>query len=138
MEECITLSEQGIRVLSDLFQKFDRNGDGLLSRVDIDEAFSITADNPFEKLSKADYMEMCETKKQMMTLNGWISLWCLLTIRDPYTLLRTLVYWGIKRNLEKVLVVKKYVDTGPMMCPTFVDQFLANLHNISWPQKERT
>lgn len=75
IEETITLSKKGMKVLTKFFSIFDKDGDGLLSEEEIEEAFSIVVSgNPFSKIGKM-YLNMAETEDDKLTLNGWISLW---------------------------------------------------------------
>lgn len=75
VEDTTTLSQTGMQLLTKLFKYFDKDKDGLLSKSEVEEAFSIVSDgNAFSKISQ-DYLSMAETKNDKLTLNGWISLW---------------------------------------------------------------
>jgi Ras family protein T1 len=75
VEDTTTLSQTGMKLLMKLFQQFDKDKDGLLSKSEIEAAFSIVSDgNSFSKISQ-DYLSMAETTNDKLTSNGWISLW---------------------------------------------------------------
>lgn len=106
-EELLELSPYGLQVLSTFFKIFDKPETGKLSKAQIDAAFFIASINPFQAIAH-DYADVCESENGALTLDAWLALWSLVTIQNPYALLRTLNRWGVAySDLKRVLAKKK-------------------------------
>jgi len=109
--EFLILSEEGFNYLKQMFAVFDMNNDSLLDDSDVNMAFELTPVNLFLQLqgdSEHHYTSMAETTDGKLTLNGWLSLWCLIGMQNPYSVLRSFYYWGNK-DLQNMFVKTLYV-----------------------------
>jgi Ras family protein T1 len=104
----ITLTPKAYQELTRLFQRFDLNNDGLLSLEELTEAFSLCFDieNPFARINQ-DYLSITATEDGKMTIDGWLSLWTLATLQNPYSILKCFIRWGYKQRLGQYLNLKK-------------------------------
>jgi len=107
-QDQIVLSDAAYKELTRFFKLFDRDRDGLLSVAEIDEAFSIAFDveNPFVSFD-SDYINLTSSQDGKLTIQGWLSLWSIVTLHNPYSIIRCLIRWGIKTNLKQYLSVNK-------------------------------
>jgi Ras family protein T1 len=108
IEDLIVLADASYVELSRFFKIFDSDNDGLLSREEIDRAFDLCFDfeNPFARM-KADYLSMVPTEDGKLTMDGWLALWSLATLQNPYSILKCLIRWGETDHLNQYLTIKK-------------------------------
>ncbi|KAF2071848.1 hypothetical protein CYY_006840 [Polysphondylium violaceum] len=108
------LSTQGNQFFKSLFEKYDSNQDGILSKYDIENMFSITTpaipwQNGFEHHFNTN-------KNGDLTLSGFLSLWNYQTYKDYRVTFRYLAYFGCdtdKNNIDMISISKtKEMDLG--------------------------
>ncbi|KAG4107400.1 mitochondrial Rho GTPase [Neocallimastix lanati (nom. inval.)] len=102
-EECkIELKKDGYEFLKNLFNKYDKNHDGALNPLELDELFSLTPGNPWASM---DIQQSFITDKNgNITLQGFLSQWSLITWLDYKVTLEYLAYFGYD-NITSVLKI---------------------------------
>mmetsp|Transcript_34896 Transcript_34896/g.66641 ORF Transcript_34896/g.66641 Transcript_34896/m.66641 type:complete len:634 (-) Transcript_34896:588-2489(-) len=104
-DQVVELSAVGIDFLHELFHTFDRDQDGLLSGVELQELFSTAPYNPWE----SEKWTLCaETGAQgSITYSGFISRWVLMTMLESEKTYALLLYLGFTGDWQSAFCVSK-------------------------------
>ncbi len=88
----VELSPKGYQFLTELFGKFDRDGDGALAWDELDELFTTCPGNPW---TISGFPETTLVNEQgALTLQGFLAQWAMTTLLDPAMALAYLAYLG--------------------------------------------
>ncbi|KAK6159949.1 hypothetical protein DH2020_003330 [Rehmannia glutinosa] len=86
----VLLQEEALRSVKEAINAFE--GDGALRSAELEDLFSTAPENPF---NEAPYVEAAEkTALGGLSLDGFLSLWALMTLLDPIRSVETLIYIG--------------------------------------------
>eukprot|EP01132_Coremiostelium_polycephalum_P007939 gene7939-9767_t len=101
----VAISSEGTIFLKELFERFDRDKDGLLSRADLDLMFSTAPSSslPFPD----DFETYCNTDQDSnyLTLPGFLSLWSMLCYEDYKMVLTYFAYLGSDTMLNNTNLI---------------------------------
>ncbi|KAJ1512098.1 ERMES complex Ca(2+)-binding regulatory GTPase gem1, partial [Coelomomyces lativittatus] len=97
IDHCVELNSSANNFFTHLFRMYDRDLDGALSVVELNNLFSTTPGNPW---SSFVYATMT-TKDGHVTLQGFLSLWAMTTLLDYKTTLAYLSYLGFETGDPK-------------------------------------
>lgn len=88
----VELSPKGYQFLTELFAKFDRDGDGALAWDELDELFATCPGNPW---TVSGFPETTLVNEQgALTLQGFLAQWAMTTLLDPKLTVAYLAYLG--------------------------------------------
>lgn len=91
-DSSVELTEKALDFLKRLFSAFDSDGDSALRPQDLEELFSTAPSSPW---LEAPYSDAAETNTVGgLTLDGFLSLWSLMTLLEPQKSLSYLIYLG--------------------------------------------
>ncbi|XP_042517716.1 mitochondrial Rho GTPase 1-like [Macadamia integrifolia] len=91
-DQSVELTNEAVEFLSRIFDLFDLDGDGALRTFDLDDLFSTAPESPWRE---APYKEAAEkTALGGLSLDGFLSLWALMTLLDPARSLSNLICIG--------------------------------------------
>lgn len=88
----VELSPKGYQFFTELFTKFDRNGDGALTWNELDELFATCPKNPWTASGFPETTLLNE--EGALTLQGFLAQWAMTTLLDPQLTLAYLAYLG--------------------------------------------
>ncbi|KAG6377076.1 mitochondrial Rho 1 [Boletus reticuloceps] len=88
----VELSPKGYQFFTDIFETFDKDQDGALKTVELDELFSTSPGNPWASQKFSDTTLVDDTGA--VTLQGWLAQWSMTTLLDHKTTLAYLAYLG--------------------------------------------
>ncbi|KAI5452731.1 ERMES complex Ca(2+)-binding regulatory GTPase gem1 [Naganishia albida] len=88
----VELSPLGNQFFTDIFEAYDRDQDGALSQLELDELFSTSPGNPWIPQGFPDTTITDDNGK--VTLQGWLAQWSMTTLLDHRTTLAYLAYLG--------------------------------------------
>ncbi|GHJ86426.1 hypothetical protein NliqN6_2828 [Naganishia liquefaciens] len=88
----VELSPLGNQFFTDIFEAYDRDQDGALSQLELDELFSTSPGNPWTPQGFPDTTITDDDGK--VTLQGWLAQWSMTTLLDHRTTLAYLAYLG--------------------------------------------
>ncbi|KAK4779336.1 hypothetical protein SAY86_006864 [Trapa natans] len=103
-DQSVELTNEAIDFLKGIFELFDSDGDGALRPQEIDDIFSTAPESPWDEAPYKDAAE--KTALGGLSLDGFLSLWALMTLLDPARSLENLVYLGYVDLLTAVHVTK--------------------------------
>lgn len=104
----VELSPTGYRFFVDLFIKFDKDNDGGLSEVELNNLFVPTPGIPKLWTETQFPSSIVCTEKGYVSLQGWLAQWNLTTFLDHKTTLEYLAYLGFDEgNSTKAIKVTK-------------------------------
>lgn len=89
----VELSPKGYQFLTELFAKFDRDGDGALAWDELDELFATCPGNPWTASGFPETTLLNETT-QALTLQGFLAQWAMTTLLEPQLTLQYLAHLG--------------------------------------------
>ena len=91
-QHSVELSPKGYQFLTELFAKFDRDGDGALAWDELDELFSTCPCNPWTVSGFPETTLLNDTGN--LTLQGFLAQWAMTTLLDPKLTLAYLAHLG--------------------------------------------
>jgi Ras family protein T1 len=105
-QDCsIELSPAGYNFLIDLFQVHDKDKDGTLNDVELDQLFSTTPGNPWRT---SNFPSTCVTNDVgSVTLQGFLAQWSMMTLLDHRLTLAYLGYLGFGTDTRPAVKVTK-------------------------------
>ncbi|XP_024381368.1 mitochondrial Rho GTPase 1 isoform X2 [Physcomitrium patens] len=92
----VELTEKALDFLKRDFVAFDADGDCALRPQQLEELFSTAPSSPWTELTYSDVAETNQVGG--LTLNGFLSLWALMTMLEPRKSLSHLIYIGYPDN----------------------------------------
>ncbi|KAH9576998.1 hypothetical protein CY35_01G191700 [Sphagnum magellanicum] len=96
-DQSVELTEKAVEFLKQVFTSFDVDGDGALRMQELEELFSTAPSSPWEEPM---YRNSVETNVVGgITLNGFLSQWAFMTLREPQKSLAHLIYIGYPGDL---------------------------------------
>ncbi|KAJ4967913.1 hypothetical protein NE237_014614 [Protea cynaroides] len=91
-DQSVELTTEAVEFLTGIFCLFDIDGDGALRPAEVDDLFSTAPESPW---GEAPYKEAAEkTALGGLSVDGFLSLWALMTLLDPAQSLANLIYIG--------------------------------------------
>ncbi|KAL3654240.1 Mitochondrial Rho GTPase 1 [Castilleja foliolosa] len=91
-DQSVELTNEAVEFLQKIFITYDVDCDGALRSAELEDLFSTAPENPF---NEAPYVEAAEmTALGGLSLDGFISLWALMTLLDPIRSVESLIYIG--------------------------------------------
>ncbi|VFQ69088.1 unnamed protein product [Cuscuta campestris] len=91
-DQSVELTDEAAEFLKNVFVTFDDDEDGALQSSDLDNMFSVAPENPW---SEAPYKDAAEKDALGgLSLDGFISLWNLMTLLDPMAAVEHIIYLG--------------------------------------------
>ncbi|XP_051122525.1 mitochondrial Rho GTPase 1 [Andrographis paniculata] len=91
-DQSVELTAEALDFLKKIFTTYDVDGDGALRSAELEDLFSTAPENPW---NEAPYVDAAEkTALGGLTLDGFLSLWALMTLLDPIRTVETLIYIG--------------------------------------------
>lgn len=91
-DQSIELTEKALDFLKGVFSAFDLDGDCALRPQELEDLFSTAPSSPWEDPAYSDAAETNSVGG--LTLNGFLSLWALMTLLEPQKSLAHLIYIG--------------------------------------------
>ncbi|ORY29137.1 P-loop containing nucleoside triphosphate hydrolase protein [Naematelia encephala] len=88
----VELSPLGNQFLTDIFEAYDKDQDGALSQLELDDLFSTSPGNPWLAQGFPDTTITDDMGR--VTLQGWLAQWIMTTLLDHRTTLNYLAYLG--------------------------------------------
>lgn len=88
----VELSPLGYRFFTEIFETFDKDQDGALNAMELEELFSTSPGNPWAAQRFPDTTSADESGA--VTLQGWLAQWSMTTLLEPKTTLAYLAYLG--------------------------------------------
>eukprot|EP00887_Chlorella_sp_A99_P007934 scaffold12.g7934.t1 len=92
-DQVVELTEAGRRFFAAAFDRFDSDDDGVLSAREREEAFSTAPRDPWEG-PEYEGLLVETSRKGLVTLSGFLSLWAYTTAQDPRKTLAYALYLG--------------------------------------------
>ncbi|CAH9073685.1 unnamed protein product [Cuscuta epithymum] len=91
-DQSVELTDEAVEFLKNVFVSFDLDEDGALRSNDLDNLFSVAPENPW---SEAPYKDAAEKDAlRGLSLDGFLSLWSLMTLIDPMAAVENIIYLG--------------------------------------------
>ncbi|XP_043691808.1 mitochondrial Rho GTPase 1-like [Telopea speciosissima] len=91
-DQSVELTNEAMEFLRGIFCLFDIDGDGALRPAELDDLFSTAPESPW---GEAPYKDSAQkTALDGLSLDGFLSLWALMTLLDPARCLSNLIYIG--------------------------------------------
>ncbi|GAA5875036.1 hypothetical protein JCM16303_004990 [Sporobolomyces ruberrimus] len=84
------LSPKGYQFFTDIFESYDQDRDGALSKIELANLFETSPGNPWE----GNEENTVTTSKGEVTLQGWLAQWSMTTLLNPPLTLSYLAYLG--------------------------------------------
>jgi Ras family protein T1 len=102
----VELSTTGYQFLTDLFQCFDKDNDGALNQVELEELFSTTPCVPWEAVN---LRESITNEEGSITLQGFLAQWSMTTLLNYKITLSYFAYLGFfdKDTTKALKIVRK-------------------------------
>ena len=91
-QQSVELSPKGYQFLTELFAKFDRDGDGALAWDELDELFATCPGNPWTSSGFPETTLLNDTGA--LTLQGFLAQWVMTTLLEPSLALAYLAHLG--------------------------------------------
>lgn len=91
-QQSVELSPKGYQFLTELFAKFDKDGDGALAWDELDELFATCPCNPWTASGFPETTLLNDTGT--LTLQGFLAQWAMTTLLDPKLTLAYLAHLG--------------------------------------------
>lgn len=108
--QSVELSPKGYQFLTELFAKFDRDGDGALSWDELDELFATCPGNPWIASGFPNTTLLNDTGA--LTLQGFLAQWAMTTLLDPSLTLAYLAHLGFEElTKHPTLTALKVIKT---------------------------
>ncbi|XP_042053173.1 mitochondrial Rho GTPase 1-like [Salvia splendens] len=91
-DQSVELTTEATEFLRKTFLTYDVDCDGALRSHEVEDLFSTAPENPW---NEAPYVDAAEkTALEGLSLDGFLSLWALMTLLDPIRSVETLIYIG--------------------------------------------
>ncbi|KAL1551030.1 Mitochondrial Rho GTPase 1 [Salvia divinorum] len=91
-DQSVELTTEAMEFLRKIFLAYDVDSDGALRSHEVEDLFSTAPENPW---NEAPYVDAAEkTALGGLSLDGFLSLWVLMTLLDPIRSVETLIYIG--------------------------------------------
>ncbi|KAM7272754.1 hypothetical protein ACFE04_027417 [Oxalis oulophora] len=91
-DQTVELTNEAIEFLKGIYELFDGDGDNNLRLQEVEDLFSTAPENPW---IEAPYCEAAaKTALEGLSLDGFLSLWALMTLLDPARSVENLIYIG--------------------------------------------
>ncbi|PIN13779.1 putative Ras related/Rac-GTP binding protein [Handroanthus impetiginosus] len=91
-DQSVELTIEAMEFLKKIFLTYDIDDDGALRSAELEDLFSTAPENPW---NEAPYAEAAEkTALGGLSIDGFLSLWALMTLLDPIRSVETLIYIG--------------------------------------------
>lgn len=91
-QQSVELSPKGYQFLTEIFAKFDRDGDGALAWDELDELFATCPGNPWTASGFPETTLLNDTGA--LTLQGFLAQWAMTTLLEPKLTLAYLAHLG--------------------------------------------
>lgn len=92
-DQCVELTDQATDFLTSIFHRFDKDGKGSLSGLELEELFATAPCSPWEEPRWARCAEITGVHGAL-TLSGFMAQWALTTLLEPEKMLAYLHYLG--------------------------------------------
>lgn len=110
--QAVELSPKGYQFFTELFGKFDRDGDGALAWDELDELFATCPGNPWT-VSGFPETTLVNEQGGALTLQGFLAQWAMTTLLDPHVTLAYLAHLGYgELTGEDTLSALKVIKCG--------------------------
>ncbi|KAM5561275.1 mitochondrial Rho GTPase 1-like [Rosa sericea] len=104
-DQSMELTNEAIDFLSATFNLFDSDGDGALRPRELEELFSTAPASPFSEFPYKDAEE--RNAFGGLSLDGFLSLWALMTLLNPASTLENLIYIGYAGDVSSAIRVTR-------------------------------
>ncbi|KAL3840376.1 hypothetical protein ACJIZ3_024967 [Penstemon smallii] len=91
-DQSVELTSEALEFLKRIFFTYDVDCDGALRSAELEDLFSTAPENPWNEAPYQDATE--KTALGGLSLDGFLSLWALMTLLDPIRSVETLIYIG--------------------------------------------
>jgi Ras family protein T1 len=91
-DQTVELTNEAIEFLKGIYELFDSDGDNNLRPSEVEDLFSTAPENPWNEAPYCDAAE--KTALGGLSLDGFLSLWALMTLLDPARSVENLIYIG--------------------------------------------
>ncbi|KAL8119527.1 mitochondrial Rho GTPase 1-like [Apium graveolens] len=125
-DQTVELTSEAIEFLKETFSTFDTDGDGSLRTGELEDIFSTAPESPWSEVPYEDAAE--RTALGGLSLDGFLSVWALMTVRDPIYSVENLIYIGYAGDPSSAIRVtrrrridrkKKQTDRSVFQCFVF-------------------
>ncbi|KAK7242987.1 hypothetical protein RIF29_37769 [Crotalaria pallida] len=109
-DQSVELTSEAVEFLNGIFRLLDMDKDRALRPAEVDKLFCTAPESPWNDVPYKDAAE--RTDMGYISLNGFLSLWALMTLLDPPRSMANLIYIGYSGNPASALRVtrKRSVD----------------------------
>ncbi|XP_051145819.1 mitochondrial Rho GTPase 1-like [Andrographis paniculata] len=105
-DQSVELTTDALEFLKKIFFTYDVDCDGALRYAELEDLFSTAPENPWNEAPYVDTVE--KTALGGLSLDGFLSLWALMTLLDPIRSVETLIYIGYGHDpLSAVSVTRR-------------------------------
>ncbi|KAF2396968.1 mitochondrial Rho GTPase [Trichodelitschia bisporula] len=111
------LSPAGYRFFLDLFQRHDRDSDGVLNDTELATLFAPTPGLPPEWVDSSFPSTTVHNEAGYVTLQGWLAQWSMTTFTTPHTTLEYLAYLGFEPSPTAALRTTRPHRPSPKPAP---------------------
>ncbi|KAL1809103.1 hypothetical protein ACET3Z_026093 [Daucus carota] len=125
-DQTVELTDEAIDFLKETFATYDTDSDGSLRTVELEDIFSTAPESPWSEAPYEDAVE--RTALGGLSLDGFLSEWALMTVRDPIYSVENLIYIGYAGDPSSAIRVtrrrridrkKKQSDRNVFQCFVF-------------------
>ncbi|RCK56058.1 Mitochondrial Rho GTPase 1 [Candida viswanathii] len=138
----VELSPTGYKFFVDLFIKFDKDNDGGLNELELQNLFRPTPGIPKLWVDTQFPQSIVCNEEGFVTLQGWLAQWNLTTFLDYKTTLEYLAYLGFEMDSIKAIKVTKPRKTrqkqGKFIRNSITDRNIFNCFIVGAPRAGKT
>ncbi|KAM7280608.1 hypothetical protein ACFE04_007742 [Oxalis oulophora] len=104
-DQSVELTDEAIEFLKGIYELFDSDGDNNLRQTEVGDLFSTAPENPW---SEAPYCDAAEkTALGGLSIDGFLSLWALMTLLEPSRSIENLIYIGYSADPSSAVRVTR-------------------------------
>lgn len=97
-DSCVELSPSGYAFLTEIFKRYDADGDSAFCQEELDSIFSLSPGIPWKHSSFPD--STVTNASGYVTLEGWLAQWSMTTLLDYRQTLAYLAYFGYPGDIR--------------------------------------
>ncbi|KAJ1857620.1 ERMES complex Ca(2+)-binding regulatory GTPase gem1 [Coemansia sp. RSA 1822] len=97
-DSCVELSPSGYAFLTEIFKRYDADGDSAFCAAELDNIFSLSPGIPWKHSKFPD--STVTNAAGNVTLEGWLAQWSMSTLLDHRTTLAYLAYFGFPGDVR--------------------------------------
>ncbi|KAL3516096.1 hypothetical protein ACH5RR_022998 [Cinchona calisaya] len=103
-DQSVELTNEAVDFLRQIFFTYDIDGDGSLRAPDVEDLFSTAPENPWDE---APYRDAGMDALGGLTIDGFLSVWALMALLDPFRCVEYLVYIGYAGDASSAIRITR-------------------------------